>query len=431
MDIAPLSKRFLELSFVLASQIFGGVSALILLKILVVHLSPALYGEYALMMSVVAVASALPFNGLNQSVLRFSSGVQGQRNQYLSYVISSLFLYFLLLIFYFFIVCGIYFFLNNPVWKESIFALYAYFFGSIVFSFSLFIYNGNRLRGKVFFLGLVSSLLSIGLLLYFLREPSHRNLKEVFILIAIGYFVAPIVTVGRGWGKLFSVQWKLTTRHFLMLFKFAGPLILMSGFIWFRSMASRWYLDFFVNKEAIASFAILSTLAMMAPTALQSFLSSYFSPILYQLFDRDEQLAIEKLKKITKIFFIFLILSAIVVAVASHWIIRFFAAGYYAQHAWMLMPMYLSFSIYTLISFSVTTRLFAEKKPGRLVLPNVLIDIISLLAGALLTFKFGLMGVFINYCATYLILAFLLYGLLWGEGPIFRWLEFKKIKNKI
>ena len=119
-----------------------------------------MYGYYALIMSVVSLALSLPFNGLNQGVLRFISVYHDESTKYVSYILSCVFLYALLLVFYFIVVSSVYIFTRNVSWSQILYPAYLYFVALVVFNLCLYFYNGNRRRGRAFLLALVAILVN-------------------------------------------------------------------------------------------------------------------------------------------------------------------------------------------------------------------------------------------------------------------------------
>ncbi len=396
-------KHAVEMSLVLANQLISGFGSLILLKLISHNLSPVLYGYYALMTSVVALLAALPFNALNQAVLRFSSTCKDEEERN-KHIVSFLFLYGIFIFLYFFLTILIYPFLSDPIWKKTIWIIYLYFLSQIFYTLVVYICTAMRLRARALFLASMAILLNVSLLIIGFRYFELQQMDWIFGLLCVGFFLSPFAAIGQRYKLLLQVHWKFDLSFIRELFEFSFPLVVMSGFIWFRTMASRWYLDFFVDKTAVAIFAILGTLAMMIPTAFQSFFFSYFSPIFYKLYEANPKEAMKKLNRIMVIVILFFLISLGVAAVFGRFLVELFSNSYYAHYSWMLVWMYGAFSLYIVSSMYVVLKAFAGKKTKKLMAPNIILDVLALCTGIIMAKEFGLIGGFLNFVVMYALL---------------------------
>ena len=88
-------------------------------------------------------------------------------------------------------------------------------------------------------------------------------------------------------------------------------------------MTGRWYLDYFLDKEAVASFTILTSLTLIVPSILQSFIGTFFIPILYQKENKNRGQTRSFLKIIIPAIFIIFSIAFILIFLFKDTIIIF------------------------------------------------------------------------------------------------------------
>jgi len=155
-----------------------------------------------------------------------------------------------------------------------------------------------------------------------------------------------------------------------------------------------------MEKEQVALFAMISSLALVAPTALQGVIGNFFIPILYQKENENKgatQLFLQYALPILTL--IFLIAFSIVFFFKNN-IVELLTDTKYLSVAWMLPWLFLSYSIY-IISMISTYEIFAKKKTKKLIVSSVTPGIISLVGGYFLIKNYGLNGAMFNYIITY------------------------------
>jgi len=166
-------------------------------------------------------------------------------------------------------------------------------------------------------------------------------------------------------------------------------------------MSNRWYLDYFLDKEQVALFAMLSSISMIAPTALLGIIGGYFMPIIYQKENQHRGYTRDFLYKLLPIVLMIFSFSFVITYIFKNEIILIIADEKYLSISWMLPWMYLVFCLYTL-SMMATYELFAHKQTKKLILSSIIPGVISLFFGYFFIKQYGVEGALYNYIITYL-----------------------------
>lgn len=406
-----MQNKTIEFSVVFLNQALFGLMPLVLLKLLSHYLTPALFGYYSLISSLIALMLALPFDSLSQGVIRKVTSYADTQAKLLNFIISSLGLYLFFVAFY---LLAILIVASMPwlpkFWHDCLWIMFLYTCSQLFYSYLIAFFNG--IRKRILSLILVLLILcanTLSLLVYFV----YFRTDDLFVVFAVLTYSSMAVSVVVFW---FYFRNSFLVKHYQFdaqigraIWRFSYPLVLMGVFIWLRNMLSRWLLDIFVDKEAVAVFSILSTLTIMVPTALQGILSNYYAPIFYAQEERQPGYTRAIMKRLGYWFLGFAVLSAIIVWCFDTQIVRLFSSSHYLAYAWMLSPMYFIFALY-IISVFTTYIIFAEKRTRVLVLPNILLAGLSVISGFFLIKYYGLLGAFLNFIITYFIYAI---GLFW------------------
>ena len=285
------------------SILLGGV---FLIKLLAVTLSKEDYGYYSLITSISAFILMMPFTAYMQGISRYIS-IYNKKNK------SSIFFTNIIVLFATFtmvyLILSIILKQYIPIsWSEVYWYIVLFVITEIFKVLFYTISNANRLRKSVS----ISSISEFSLKLsfvYIFYIYFNISIEYVLLSLSFGNITALVILkynyiaslhIDRKFLKYFKI-------HFHRIWIFSYPLLIWAIFGWFRDMSNRWYLDYFLDKEAVALFAMMSSIALIAPVALQGLIGSYFIPILYEkaawsaLCAAD--LAIYRLKYLSKMHF--------------------------------------------------------------------------------------------------------------------------------
>jgi len=396
-----------ELFWTFVYQLITLVGGLLLIKILATTLSTETYGYYTLIMSISALVIMLPFSALMQGVSRYIS-IYKKKEKYNNFFIVVIILNFFIISLY--IIFAIIFkniYELSDTWNDIYYMVVLFSISEIFKVLFRTINNTNRERKNLSLSISLEFSLKIGLLflVYFYTQIS---IKYILLILVLSNILSVWVMISK-YRNLFTIKY-LSLKQFkvytLRIWVFATPLIVWAIFGWLRDMSNRWYLDYFLDKEQVALFAMISSIAMVAPTALSGLIGGFIIPILYQK-DNSDKSYVGKflLKTMPLVLFVFL-LSFMVTYIFKNEIILIIADEKYLELSWMLPWMFLTFCIYTL-SMMATYEIFAHKQTKKLIWSSIIPGIISIVCGYFFIKFFGVEGALYNYIITYLSYALL------------------------
>ena len=396
-----------ELFWTFLYQLITLVGGLVLIKLLATTLSKETYGHYSLVTSITALIVMLPFSALMQGVSRYISIYQNKFKY--SEFFTIVILLHLFIIFVYLILSVV--FKNTYTLSSDWNAIY---YWVVFFSISeiikiLFrtINNANRERKNL----AVSMFIEFGLKIvavYLLYYNSKIDIKYLLIIFIVANIFATLVMSykSKNFISLKLLKIRESKIFILRIWLFASPLVIWAIFGWLRDMSNRWYLDYFLDKEQVALFAMMSSIAMIAPTALMGLVGGFFVPILYQKENKTKGYIRQFLYKMLPLTLILFLLSFVVTYFFKNTIVLMIADEKYLEISWMLPWMFLIFSLYVL-SMMATYEIFAYKKTKLLVWSSIFPGIISIIGGYFLIQKYGINGALYNYMITYISYAIL------------------------
>lgn len=380
------------------SSLLGGVA---LIKLLAVSLSAAEYGVYAIITSVVSFILMMPFTGLLQGCGRYISIYQmkGQEKEFLNSVIF-LILFFTSL----YILLGSSFYLLYPLsfeWADKYFTVLLLSISEIIKAMFRTINNANRERKNIAISVFLEFFLKITLIII-IYTFYLASIENVLIVLIFANVVSVFIMYNKYKANI-SISFfskKHFYVHFKRIYKFSFPLLIWASFGWLRDMSNRWYLDYFLDKESVALFAMISSLALVAPFALQGVIGSYFIPIIYQRENTQKGFTKIFLSRLLPVLAAVFLIGFVIVYVLKDFIVLLLADDKYLQASWMLPWMFLAYSLYV-ASIISTYELFAHNQTKKLILSSILPGVVAFVGGYFLIKNFGIEGALYNYILTY------------------------------
>jgi len=396
-----------ELYWTFLYQFLTLIGGIVLIKLLATTLSKETYGYYALIMSIVAFIVMMPFSALMQGVSRYIS-IYKDKNRYTNFL-KTVFLLHVALIFIYLLVSIVYksIFSLSVEWEGIYYFIVLFAITEIIKILFRTINNTNRERKNLSFSIFTEFGLKI-ILLYIVSKYSKISINEVLIIFIIANTLSIISMLFKN-KQIFNMNYvdiKEMKIYVYRIWIFSYPLVIWALFGWLRDMSNRWYLDYFLDKEQVALFAMMGSIAMIAPTALSGLIGGFIMPIIYQKENKEKGYARRFLFKLLPSVLGVFLLSFIVTYIFKNEIIMIIADKKYLEIAWMLPWMFLVFCMYSL-SMMATYELFAHKQTKRLLYSSILPGIISIVFGYIFIKYYGISGALYNYIITYLSYAIL------------------------
>lgn len=405
-----------EAVITITAQLIQLIGGLVLIKLLSTELTKTDYAVYALLMSLVAFISTMPFTALAQGYIRYVS-IYSNKNQLQSFYVFTLITTIVILLFY--LLVG---FLTNVMFLEGTFwGEYFYLIAVLVFTEIFKItYRTfeNAARNRV---GFANSIIA------------EFFIKISVLLIAFNYWSAGIEAIIAAFifANLVSIllvtRFKFlthlqTTRRFnkvvlKRILIFSAPLIIWGLFGWSRDMSGRWILDIYTTKEQVAAFALMASIAMIGPGAVQSLIGAYLVPILYEKENHQTGYTRKVLIKLIPILLVGLVIATGLLVFIKNWVVMIIADEKYLEEAWMLPIMFFAYGLFV-ISMMSTYEIFAHKQTKLMLWPNVISGLVALVLGLLLTQYFGLHGMVIAFVVAYISYAIITFQISWKFKPL-------------
>jgi len=388
-----------EFIWTVTSQVITLLGGLLLIKLLAKMLSTEDYGFYALLMSIMSLVLMLPFTAFLQGVGRYVS-IYEKRNEYDKFISSVLMIFFSLIAVYSVFAIGYKetIGVQKGLWDELFYLILFLISSELIKILYRTIKNAKRGR-KIITLSIVIEFgLKIGFL-YYIYLQNFSKIDLVIKILLLSNILSFLVMLSGERRFVFDMNKSLI--HFQRIWLFSSPLLLWAIFGWLRDMSNRWYLDYFLDKEQVALFAMVGSIAMIAPTALSGIIGGFVVPILYQKENVEEGYTWKFTLKLLPVVSLVFILSFIVTYIYKNEIILIVSDEKYLEISWMLPWLYLVFCLYTLATLSIF-EIFAHKQTKKLVLANIIPGVISVVFGFFLIKEYGIEGALLNYIFTYL-----------------------------
>lgn len=390
------NKELLWTALYQASVLFGG---LLLIKLLAVSLSKNDYGYYALITSISAFVLMMPFTAFMQGISRYLS-IYIKKNKIDEFYTSIIFIFVSIVIFYLIISFILKYFISED-WNEIYFFIVLFIFSEVFKTLFYTINNANRKRKSV----AISSILEFSMksiIIYISHIYQIIDISYTLLSLFFGNILATMILIYSN-NSSFSFTYinkKNLEIYFSRIWIFSYPLLIWAIFGWLRDMSNRWYLDYFLDKEQVALFAMIGSIALIAPVALQGLIGSFFIPILYQKENSQKGYTRKFLKIMLPSVLVIFLISFFITYFFKDFIVLLIVDEKYLEISWMLPWMFLVYSFYVLSMMS-TYELFAHKQTKKLILSSVVPGIISLVCGYFLIKEYGINGALVNYAITY------------------------------
>jgi O-antigen/teichoic acid export membrane protein len=397
-------KEFLWTLFFQLTSLLGGI---LLMKLLAVSFSKTEYGFYVIITSIVAFVLMMPFSALLQGVGRYISIYQ-KKDQEASFLSSVFILFFVFVVLY--IVFGFLFYSFYPLsieWNDKFIAVLIYTVSEVFKVLFRTINNSIRERKNIAISAFVEAFIKV-FFVYITYIYSDVSIIGVLLVLITANIMSVIIMYGKHRNKI-SIS-TISVKHFYVhvqrIWIFSYPLLIWAIFGWLRDMSNRWYLDHFLNKESVALFTMMGSLALIAPVALQGVIGGFCMPIIYQKENDKIGFAQKFLTILLPILAVLFFIGFVIVYFAKDFIVTLFADDKYLLISWMLPWMFVTYSLYVIAMIS-TYEIFAHNQTKKLIFSSVLPGVIAFIGGYFLIKNYGINGALYNYILTYVSYALL------------------------
>jgi O-antigen/teichoic acid export membrane protein len=385
-----------ELHWTMAFQATTLLGALLLIKLLAVSLTKEDFGYYSLIMSISAFILMLPFTALLQGVIRYIP-IYRENNNFL----TSIFVLFLIIIIFYAAVSltinSLYLF--DHIWEDKYFSILALVISEIIKTILKTISNSKRERKNIAIATFIEFFIKLTII-YIGFTRNDIDLNHVIVALFISNIVSIVYMLKNHHIDIANIKIKYFKIYNKRIWLFSYPLVIWGIFGWFRDMSNRWYIDYFLDKEQVALFTMMSSMAIIVPMALQGIISSFFIPILYQKEGNEKGYTKNFLRLSLPIVSFIFIFIFIFIFFYKNEVILLLADEKYLSVSWMMPWMLLSYSL-TVVAAISTFEIFAKMQTKHLVWSSILPGIFSVIGGYFFIKNYGIEGALYNYIITY------------------------------
>lgn len=392
---------------VLLYTVIAMFGTLATMKILAISLTKEEYGVYALILSITAFLGLFPFRGFEQAATRYVS-INRNENKFSEFYSNYIFLFLLTILIYIFIFISVDISnINLGIFTEYLWIIFSFLVSEAIKISLRTIVGADRKRVEI----LISSSLEFSfkiLVLLILADIAIENLFLLFIIVNLISSIKLFIE-NKNDLRLNVINKMNFLFHNKRLWLFAYPFLIMAIFTWARDMSNRWIIDIYLDKESVALYSVLTSIALIIPMGIQTILGSYIVPIIYQKENIQKGFA----RKVTNLLFIifpvFFLLTSCFVYIFSSEIITLFSSNKYIYDSWVLTSLYLAYSMYTLAMFSVY-EILAKQQSIKLIIPSIVSGVLSVVSGLIMIKLYGFNGAIYSYVIGYTSYAILIFS---------------------
>ena len=381
-----------EMIFTSLAQIIYILESVLQNKIFTSFFSTDIYGKWALILSIYTLISMLPFTAFDQGVNRVAAECKSNNQDRSLYNLISLvygvgfFLYTILL-------GSVYLIQEENFFASGCFIVFMFYTSSEIFkNIFILIDNAYRNRIRVFNIRLFE-LVSRCVLLFVLYRINAFTIFNVLLVLGLSN-VCIIIYQQLYFHMLSKLRLDENGKVlFNKILKFSLPLMTCAIFGWMQNMISRWYLDAFLDLNAVAMYSVLTSLSYFVPSAIYTIFNAYITPI---VFEKNQSFSRAKLLKYMGAVGILELFYVVFVVIFGKYIILILTNSKYLPVVDYLPYTTISACLYVLSMLS-TIEIFRRNETKKLLMSTIIPGLLMATVGFFLVKSFGFNGAVINY----------------------------------
>ena len=334
----------------------------------------------------------LPFTAFDQGVNRVAAECKSNNQDRSLYNLISLvygvgfFLYTILL-------GSVYLIQEENFFASGCFIVFMFYTSSEIFkNIFILIDNAYRNRIRVFNIRLFE-LVSRCVLLFVLYRINAFTIFNVLLVLGLSN-VCIIIYQQLYFHMLSKLRLDENGKVlFNKILKFSLPLMTWAIFGWMQNMISRWYLDAFLDLNAVAMYSVLTSLSYFVPSAIYTIFNAYITPI---VFEKNQSFSRAKLLKYMGAVGILELFYVVFVVIFGKYIILILTNSKYLPVVDYLPYTTISACLYVLSMLS-TIEIFRRNETKKLLMSTIIPGLLMATVGFFLVKSFGFNGAVINY----------------------------------
>ena len=297
-----------NLSITFATVFFSLILQLIFIRYVSYNVDKEVYGNFILLQTLILALSYIFLQIPSSAFGRFFN--EARDNVVFVNEFRTLLIFINLLSLLVVSIYGIFF---NRFSVEVICLLFIYFVLLNNYSFNKEIFLLNLDRRKYLKLHLVeaSAKYIAPIIFYYI----FQTLESLVLGIALGYLISFSLLTANLTSYPFKFQ--INPLNLKNYYRYAYPVIFTAVFSWGISFSDRYFIDYFVNVQQVAIYAILAQVAGFGSLLGQVY-GMYVNPIVYKTYEEDKKKAFLLLNLfIRNLIFVFIFLICIVISLPA------------------------------------------------------------------------------------------------------------------
>ncbi|EGR3970391.1 hypothetical protein DDN72_13070 [Vibrio cholerae] len=389
-----------ELLWTIFAQILQMSSGVVLIKLLTSNLSLEGYGTFSLVMAASSFVLTVPFTAFQQGFYRYRSTYikNNKGEEFYSSMIYGVVVLIGIYTFISYIISLLFF--ENKLWHTH-FSIIALFVSTEVIKIHVrAIVNADRKR-KLYSIAIITEFFTrlVFVAIYFMFPLD--NVLYIVSLYALSNIISIIVCVKEYISDFKYIPWSSFLDVWKKTLTFSAPLLIWSIFGWSRDSSLRWFIEAKLGTSDVAVFTAITSIAVIAPLALQSLVSAYVIPILYQNDEGKNRYELDrKFSYFIRYLYIFGLLVFFILLFYSDFVVELFTDEKYIIYSWALPWVFLSYYLFCCSMLNCTT-LLVQYDTKSLLYPNLLSGVVAPLIFFIYADNYSFKFVIVSYVLSY------------------------------
>lgn len=402
LDKNRFKRLISESSWVLVGQFVTFLATLIQVRVLTQYLSPALYGQLALLLTISLLANQLVLGGITNGITRYFS-VANDKEELPFYFGASfrLWVYSSILI----VLIGSLLLLTT---STSVGSKYTLQIVSVIL-FSLFtggnfivggILNAARKRQIVAMHSAGDAVLKIVLVLM-LVNFLRTSIAGILLCFSISAFVVTVSQFNflkKNWNIVGITSHRSADKKWIhSILKFAWPFSVWGLFTWAQQASDRWALEHYATTAEVGKYVTVFQLGYAPIVLLTTLVTSFLTPIFYQRYGSGSDVLMKKsvhrLTRLITLFCIIVTISGFLFTFFLHsWIFDFFVAPPFHSASKFLPWMVVAGGLFATGQF-LSLKLMTEFRPNVMIASKIVPATLGIVMNVWAASQFGIAGV--------------------------------------
>ncbi|MCG6401438.1 lipopolysaccharide biosynthesis protein [Vibrio fluvialis] len=401
-----------ELLWTVFAQFLQMSSGVVLIKLLTSNLSLTSYGTFSLVMAASAFVLTVPFTALQQGFYRYRS-TYIKKNKGEELYSSMIFGISALVVIYALISYVISFlFFKNEIWHTQFFTIAFFVSTEVIKIYVRTIVNADRKR-KLYSLAIITEFSTKLLFVFIYFNFPSINVLYIVLLYAISNTMSIMVCMKGYISHLKYIPWSSFWNVWKKTLTFSAPLLIWAIFGWSRDSSLRWIIETKLGTSDVAIFSAITSIGVIFPLALQSLVSAYIIPILYQSDEgNNREILDRKFRKFIRLLYVIGLFVFLILHFFSDVVINIIADEKYINYSWLLPWVFISYYLFCCAMINATT-LLVDFNTKSLFYPNLLsgivIPCVVFVAGEEFSLYYAVLSYSLSYMLYFMVTTLIVY----------------------